>query len=57
MKTLDSLPITDMEAASNRRDFTTCEDEMPTAVILRPVGPVERGKYITDVKYETTDDK
>jgi len=57
MKTLDSLPITDMEAASNRRDFTTCEDEMPTAVILRPGGPVERGKYITDVKYETTDDK
>jgi hypothetical protein len=36
----------------------TCEDSLPTAVVLDPMGYVlERGTLITMVDAETTDDK
>ena len=57
MTNFDVRPIEELTAAGLQHDFITCEDELPTAVIVTPVGVLERGKHCTDVKYETTDDK
>lgn len=57
MTKFDLLPTEQLEAAEFQRDFITCEDELPTAVIVTAGGIFERGKLATDVKYETTDDK
>lgn len=53
----DALPVGDFAPANQHRDFITCEEELPAAVVVAPGGITERGTLCTEVKYETTDDK
>ena len=52
---LDTRPVAQTDS-TDRRDFFTCEDEVPATVCVGPEGPFDSATRITDVKHETTDD-
>jgi len=52
---LDTRPLAKTDS-SDRRDFFTCEDELPATVSLGAEGPLDSATRITEVKHETTDD-
>lgn len=52
---LDTRPVARTDS-SVRRDFFTCEEELPAAVSQGTEGPLDSATRITDVKHETTDD-
>lgn len=56
MTNFDVRAAVDLKFTSNERDYITCEDELPAAVIVTTNGVFARGTRCTDVKHETTDD-
>jgi len=57
MTNFDIQPVETLKCTSAQYDFLTCEDEVPAAVAVTSTGVIERSTLVTDVKYETTDDK
>jgi len=52
---LDTRPVTQTELF-NKRDSLTSDEELPAAVSITAIGPLEAATRITEVRTETTDD-